>query len=199
MSRFDKNSVTDEELAKQLNEMPNALPRSQDSIDSQWLSIRAAIEQSSVERTSVEPAAQKEGAKNIVWWASAIAAVLVLAVMISGLPRGLDSMYTQKSSDNIVAVDKPFKKAFSNGVLGQKKVIRSLEQANSQYYLALGSKMQHNQSDIPQSYRVALNSLQLAKKQYIASLSQYPDNIELYKKLIRSYSKERALLKQLLT
>lgn len=198
MSKFDQNNFTDEELAKQLQELPNALPRSQDSINSQWSSIRKAIELSSVEQSSVEPAIQKSGTKNSFWWASSIAAVLVLAFIISGLPRGIDSPDSQKITDNVVATDKQPETEGSNWLIAQKKTIRSLEQANGQYYLALGSKMKHNQSDIPQSYQAALDGLQLAKKQYISALNQSPNNIELYKKLINSYSKERALLKQLL-
>lgn len=207
MSEFDKNNFTDEELAKQLQELPNALPRSPKNIERQWTAIREALEPSAL---SKEPSAVSKEVKDSsafnkeasttnkpLWWTAAVAAVVTLAVIIGGVPSGFTP--TEPSNvNNSVAEVKPATPP-TNWVQSQKKTIRSLEQANSQYYLALGNKMQSQKSDIPQDYHAALTGLQSAKKQYISQLSQNPNDIHLYKKLLNSYSKERALLKLLLS
>ncbi len=168
--------MTENDLLKQLGD----LPREVEAKD-QWTQIKTAIESQPVEK---EPVAKVEATrvKTEKTWKMPLAlaaSFLLVAFLAVMLPK-------QTNPDTALE-------------LAQQKTLQSLQQANGQYYQALGDKMLVESVALPSDLNMTLKDLRQAQKSYRSELAQHPDDTALFKKLIRSYQTERSLLKQLLS
>lgn len=162
-------SMNEQDLIQQLK----TLPREIETKD-QWEQIRQSIESQSAEREEVVT----ETAKPWRFPFAIAASVLMVAFLAVFIP----------TQDGAVGPD-----------FVQQKTLQSLQQANSQYYSALGTKMKQEAAQMPAGVDSTLNNLRQAQKSYSIELAQSPNDTGTYKKLIKTYETEREILKRLLS
>ncbi len=156
---------------KELVEQLNQLPKEIDAKNN-WQSVLAGIK--------AEPELAELPVKAKVWKGPVSLVASLALVAIIGL--------------NIK--NQPAEPSLS---LQQQKTLFSLQQANSQYYSALGDKMQDLGQPLPNKFGNTLKDLRTTQKRYMDSLLQAPSQTNIYLKLIESYKSERKLLKGLIS
>lgn len=161
--------MNEKELIKQLNDLPQEI-----EVKDQWQQIKQAIESPSVQQQNVEIVAKRS-------WKFPVA-VAASVLMVS-----------------LLAVFMPKQDVNSELDLAQQKTLFSLQQANSQYYSALGNRMAQESAQLPKGINVTLKDLRNAQKSYLSELASSPNNADIFKRLIKSYQTERSLLRQLLS
>ncbi|NVJ65251.1 MAG: hypothetical protein HWE16_02095 [Gammaproteobacteria bacterium] len=166
--------MNDKELIQQLNELPREI-----EAKDQWAQIKAAIEQQTV---TTEPVIEQKNHKS---WRMPLA--LAASVMLVTFVALIVPNQWQQNADGI------------QQDFAQQKTLQSLQQANSQYYQALGQKMAIEEIRLPTGVEGALSDLRRAQKAYRIELANSPQSSDVYKKLIETYETERSLLKDLLS
>lgn len=168
--------MNEQDLIKQLNQLPKEIQAKDDLMNSQWAQIKQSIESDSFAQvaTEIQPEPSR---KKWFYPVSAVASLLLVAFIFFLNP-----------SQQEVGLD-----------LAQQKTIQSLQQANGQYYSLLGNMMQQNQTALPAQFEITLKDLRQAQKAYRMELAQNPENTKLYRKLIKTYQVERKLLRSALS
>ncbi|MRX27510.1 hypothetical protein [Kangiella sp. HZ709] len=172
--------MNEKELIKQLQDLPKTV-----EAKDQWAQIKQAINSQTMNSQSMDSKIQaketvvKNSAKRKWLYPVSIAAsVFVVAFLAMQLPQN-----TTETELNYAQV----------------KVLNSLQQANNQYYSALGNVMEARATALPNGLKITLKDLREAQASYRLELTDDPNNTAIYRKLIRTYQTERELLKNLVS
>ncbi len=167
--------MNEKELIKQLQNLPNEV-----EAKDQWAQIKQAIEANADESNlSASQTIDNKAVKRRWFYPVSIAAsIFAVAFVVMLVP--------QDSSEVEFA-------------FAQDKVLQSLQEANNQYYSALGDVLRNRASAMPNGLQITLKDLREAQASYRLELTENPNNTDLYRKLIKTYQTERELLKNLVS
>ncbi len=161
--------MNEKELIQQLKDLPREI-----EAKDQWQQIKQAIEAEPMMQQEAEVVTKRS-------WKFPLA-VAASVLMVS-----------------LLAVFMPKQGAVNEIDLAQQKTLFSLQQANSQYYSALGNRMAKESAQLPSGVNLTLKDLRKAQKSYLTELASSPNNADIFKRLIKTYQTERSLLRQLLS
>lgn len=166
--------MKDNELIEQLQQLPNEV-----QAPDRWVAIQAAIEHNK-QQIAKEPKRSVERFNGWKGLSYAVAASFVLFAMGIG--------FNQYQSANTPVMDSKL-----------QMTLASLQKANSFYYSELGYQLEQANAGFDEGVWQSLKDIRHSQALYTQALYLAPANIDLQKRLIKSYQKERHLLKKLVS